>query len=48
MIPFMVPGRLIRIGNNDEQNWGWGIVVSWTKQKINPKKFNMAAMNKTA
>ena len=43
IVPFLVPGRLIKvqvqsIGEKDEvQEWGWGIVVNFTKQKLNPK-----------
>ena len=35
----MVPGRLLKI-SSDSVNWGWGILVSWTKQRINPKKIH--------
>lgn len=49
VVPFLVPGRLIRIAilNTDtkqEQDWGWGILVNFTKQKINPK--NMKSLGK--
>ena len=46
IVPFLVPGRLIKvqvqsIGDNEEsQDWGWGIVVNFTKQKLNPKNLN--------
>lgn len=42
IVPFLVPGRFIKI-NQDENNttWGWGVVVSFQKQRINPKKFVM-------
>lgn len=43
-MPFLVPGRFIKINqqdNNDTQSWGWGVVVSFSKQRINPKKFIM-------
>ncbi len=44
IVPFLVPGRFIKINqqdNNDSQSWGWGVVVSFQKQRINPKKFIM-------
>jgi rRNA-processing arch domain len=44
IVPFLVPGRFIKISqqdSNDTQNWGWGVVVSFQKQRINPKKFVM-------
>ena len=43
IVPFLVPGRLIRVqvqsidDNEEVQDWGWGIVVNFTKQKLNPK-----------
>ena len=37
-IPFCVPGRMIKIAWQDV-GWGWGIIVSFSKQRINPKKF---------
>ena len=44
IVPFLVPGRLIRVeiksDNKPAQDWGWGILVSFTKQRINPKNFN--------
>jgi ATP-dependent RNA helicase DOB1 len=30
IVPFLVPGRLIKI-KSDDVDWGWGILVSWTK-----------------
>ena len=44
IVPFLVPGRLIKI-KSDDVDWGWGILVSWTKQRINPKKFLMGGGN---
>lgn len=41
IVPFLVPGRLIKI-KSDNVDWGWGVLVSWTRQKINPKKFLMS------
>ena len=42
IVPFLVPGRFIKITDNNEAlNWGWGVVVSFQKQRINPKKFIM-------
>lgn len=38
IVPFFVPGRLIKIKSEDS-DWGWGILVSFSKQRINPKKF---------
>jgi hypothetical protein len=45
-VPFLVPGRFIKITRDPSdggaaENWGWGIVVNFMKQKINPKKFVM-------
>ena len=43
IVPFLVPGRLIRIQVQsvenplEQQDWGWGILVNFTKQKLNPK-----------
>jgi len=45
IVPFLVPGRLLKI-KSECVDWGWGILVSWTKQRINPKKFLMAANKK--
>lgn len=42
IVPFLVPGRFLKI-KSENINWGWGILVSWTKQRINPKKFLMAS-----
>lgn len=51
IVPFLVPGRLLRIciGGNEttkDQDWGWGILVSFTKQKINPKNLKDLGKNK--
>ena len=54
IVPFLVPGRLIRVqveGSSDTeaaQDWGWGIVVSFSKQKLNPKNLqqNVGRKNK--
>ena len=44
IVPFLVPGRLIRIqvqkvddATGELQDWGWGILVNFTKQRLNPK-----------
>jgi len=36
IVPFLVPGRLIKVcvtnsENNVDQDWGWGILVNFTK-----------------
>lgn len=36
VMPFMVPGRLIHV-KTDKDDWGWGILVSFSKQRINTK-----------
>lgn len=36
IIPFLVPGRLIYI-KTDKEDWGWGVLVSFSKQKITAK-----------
>jgi ATP-dependent RNA helicase DOB1 len=42
IVPFLVPGRFIKINQDDNNTtWGWGVVVSFQKQRINPKKFVM-------
>lgn len=49
MVPFLVPGRFIKITqrpnslseNTKSVDWGWGLVVNFQKQRINPKKFVM-------
>lgn len=50
VVPFLVPGRLLKIAilNTEtqvEQNWGWGILVNFTKQKINPKNIKSLGKN---
>lgn len=40
IVPFLVPGRLIKV-KSDENDWGWGIVVNFTKMKINPKSIEI-------
>lgn len=40
IVPFLVPGRLLKIkisGEACNQDWGWGILASYSKQKLNPK-----------
>ena len=44
IVPFLVAGRLIRIQVQtnfedpmEQQDWGWGILVNFTKQRLNPK-----------
>lgn len=39
-VPFLKPGRFVRIcieTGNGVKDWGWGIFVNFTKQKISPK-----------
>ncbi len=36
IVPFLVPGRVIRV-KSDKNDFGWGIVVNFTKQRINAK-----------
>jgi hypothetical protein len=43
-VPFFVNGRLIKV-SSDSTNWGWGVIVSFNKQRINPKKFLMGNPN---
>jgi len=48
--PFLVPGRLIKVCvidsvNQKETDWGWGILVNFTKQKINPKNIKDLSKN---
>lgn len=50
IVPFLVPGRLIRVcvtnsETNLEQDWGWGILVNFTKQRINPKNIKDLGKN---
>ncbi len=37
MLPFLSIGRLIYV-KDGETDWGWGIVVNFTKKKMNMKK----------
>ena len=37
MLPFFSIGRLIYIKNNDV-DWGWGIVINFTKKRLAVKK----------
>jgi len=49
VVPFLVPGRLVRISiasDSKEQDWGWGILVNFTKQKINPKNIKNLGKNR--
>ena len=54
IVPFLVPGRLIQVQvegsseNEAAQDWGWGVVVNFTKQKLNPKNLaqNVGRKNK--
>jgi hypothetical protein len=39
IIPFLVPGRLIHI-KTDQYDWGWGVLVSFSKQRITAKNRN--------
>ena len=36
IVPFLVPGRLIHV-KTDKEDWGWGILVSFSKQRITAK-----------
>ena len=36
IVPFLVPGRLIKI-KSDQHDWGWGILASFSKQRITSK-----------
>lgn len=40
ILPFLVPGRLLHI-KTEKDDWGWGVLVSFSKQKINAKNTNM-------
>mmetsp|Transcript_39479 Transcript_39479/g.29156 ORF Transcript_39479/g.29156 Transcript_39479/m.29156 type:complete len:131 (-) Transcript_39479:898-1290(-) len=40
-VPFLVPGRLVRV-KHEEQDFGWGLVVNYQRQKINAKMFQLA------
>lgn len=49
VVPFLVPGRLVRISittDEKEKDWGWGILVNFTKQKINPKNIKNLGKNR--
>jgi ATP-dependent RNA helicase DOB1 len=46
VVPFLAPGRLIRVSlssgsenssDDTAKEWGWGILVNFTKQRINAK-----------
>ena len=36
IVPFLVPGRLIHVKTNKD-DWGWGVLVSFSKQRITAK-----------
>ena len=36
IVPFLVPGRLIHV-KTGKDDWGWGVLVSFSKQKITAK-----------
>lgn len=36
IIPFLVPGRLVHI-KTDQYDWGWGVLVNFSKQRITAK-----------
>lgn len=46
IVPFLVPGRLIKVkieaqdGGAQSADWGWGIVVSYQKQRLSPKNIS--------
>jgi len=46
IVPFLVPGRIIRI-KTDKYDWGWGVLVSFSKQKITAKNKNQFDMKKS-
>ena len=54
LVPFLVPGRIIRISvTNDsadgkETDWGWGILVNFTKQRINAKNIQQVGRQNKA
>ena len=46
IVPYLVPGRMIKVSissgekgttTEKEQVWGWGILVNFSKQRINAK-----------
>jgi len=45
-VPFLVPGRLIKI-QTDQHEWGWGVLASFSKQKITAKNRNQFEMKKS-
>jgi ATP-dependent RNA helicase DOB1 len=50
IVPFLVQGRLIKIcitnsTTQKETDWGWGILVNFTKQRINPKNIKNLGKN---
>ena len=46
IVPFLVPGRMIKI-KTDQFDWGWGILVSFSKQKITAKNKSQFEMKKS-
>ena len=44
ILPFLSIGRLIYIRNNDI-DWGWGVVINFTKKKLNVKKNKRKPVN---
>jgi len=36
IVPFLVPGRMLRV-KTDTDDWGWGILSSFSKQKLSAK-----------
>jgi len=37
VLPFLLPGRLVKVEEEDGTDWGWGIIVNWEKKKV-PEK----------
>jgi len=44
-VPFLVPGRLVRV-KSECQDWGWGVLANFSKQKINPKSISVGRKSK--
>lgn len=35
-VPFLLPGRIIHV-KTEKDDWGWGILANFSKQKITAK-----------
>jgi ATP-dependent RNA helicase DOB1 len=48
ILPFLVPGRMVRVRNSGV-DWGWGIVVTYTKQRFaaRQEQLNQKTMQET-